>query len=96
MSITATDVAVLDGAPAPEAPTRRARLRFLRGGKTRTGLLMLAFFVLLAVIGPWIAPYDPDAMSDQLLQPRPGTTGSAPPTPGRTSSPRSSSAPAGC
>ncbi|MGW8487176.1 ABC transporter permease [Streptomyces sp. NPDC055886] len=72
MSITATDVAVLDGAPPPTAPTRRARLRFLRGGKTRTGLIILAFFVLLAVAGPWIAPYDPDAMSDQLLQPPSG------------------------
>jgi peptide/nickel transport system permease protein len=72
MSITASDAAVLDGAPAPAAPTRRARLRFLRGGKTRTGLVLLAFFVLLAIAGPWLAPYDPDAMSDQLLQPPSG------------------------
>ncbi|MFI6641028.1 ABC transporter permease [Streptomyces sp. NPDC050504] len=45
------------------------RLRFLRGGKTLTGLAILAFFVLLAVIGPWIAPYDPDGMSDEILRP---------------------------
>lgn len=25
--------------------------------------------MILAVAGPWLAPYDPDAMSDQLLQP---------------------------
>ncbi|MEV5668938.1 ABC transporter permease, partial [Streptomyces sp. NPDC052503] len=68
MSVAATDPAALDEVPAP-APAGRARLRFLRGGKTRTGLLILAFFALIAVIGPWIAPYDPDAMSDQLLQP---------------------------
>ncbi|MEU5169969.1 MULTISPECIES: ABC transporter permease [Streptomyces] len=68
MSVTATDVAVLDDPPTPAA-AGRARLRFLRGGKTRTGLLILAFFVALAVAGPWLAPYDPDAMSDQLLQP---------------------------
>ncbi|MEU2680698.1 ABC transporter permease [Streptomyces sp. NPDC007107] len=69
MSVTATDVAVLDDPPTPAAAAGRARFRFLRGGKTRTGLLILAFFVILAVAGPWLAPYDPDAMSDQLLQP---------------------------
>ncbi|MFE5243427.1 ABC transporter permease [Streptomyces sp. NPDC056627] len=68
MSVTATDVAVLDDPPTPAA-AGRVRFRFLRGGKTRIGLLILAFFVLLAVAGPWLAPYDPDAMSDQLLQP---------------------------
>ncbi|MFI2778937.1 ABC transporter permease [Streptomyces sp. ALB3] len=68
MAVTATDVAVLDDPPAPAA-AGRAKFRFLRGGKTRTGLLILAFFVVLAVAGPWLAPYDPDAMSDQLLQP---------------------------
>ncbi|WP_051793061.1 ABC transporter permease [Amycolatopsis jejuensis] len=45
-----------------------ARRNFLSGGKTWTGLITLAFFVLLAVIGPWIAPYDPSARSDDLLQ----------------------------
>ncbi|MFE9721498.1 ABC transporter permease [Streptomyces halstedii] len=69
MSVAATDTAVLDDVPAPTATGRGNRFRFLRGGKTRTGLLILAFFALIAVIGPWIAPYDPDAMSDQLLQP---------------------------
>ncbi|MFF2188687.1 ABC transporter permease [Streptomyces sp. NPDC058155] len=71
MSIPATEVAVLDAAPAP-TPSKRARLRFLRGGKTLTGISILGFFTLLAVIGPWIAPYDPDTMSDQLLQPPSG------------------------
>ncbi|SCD47464.1 ABC transporter permease [Streptomyces sp. PpalLS-921] len=68
MSVAATDTAVLDDVPAPAATGRGDRFRFLRGGKTRTGLLILAFFALIAVVGPWIAPYDPDAMSDQLLQ----------------------------
>lgn len=71
MSIPATEVAVLDAAPAP-TPSKRARLRFLRGGKTLTGLSILGFFTLLAIIGPWIAPYDPDMMSDKLLQPPSG------------------------
>lgn len=71
MSIPATEVAVLDAAPAP-TPSKRARLRFLRGGKTLTGISILGFFTVLAVIGPWIAPYDPDMMSDKLLQPPSG------------------------
>lgn len=68
MAVITTDVTAAPAdVPAPAAPGR-ARLRFLRGGKTRTGLLILAFFAVLAVAGPWLAPYDPDAMSDDLLQ----------------------------
>ena len=40
--------------------------------KTRLGLGILAFFTLIAVIGEWIAPYDPSAMSDDLLSPPSG------------------------
>ncbi|MET7441627.1 ABC transporter permease [Streptomyces sp. NPDC005496] len=73
MSLPSTEVAVLDTAPAPApAADKRARLRFLRGRKTLAGLSILGFFTLLGVIGPWIAPYDPDAMSDALLQPPSG------------------------
>ena len=71
MSLPATGTAVPDTAPAP-TPGKRARLRFLRGGKTLAGLSILGFFTVLAVIGPWIAPYDPDAMSDALLRPPSG------------------------
>ncbi|WP_327234319.1 ABC transporter permease [Streptomyces sp. NBC_01317] len=71
MAVTAAEAAVLDTALTP-APARRTRLRFLRGGKTVTGLAILGFFVLLAVIGPWIAPYDPDRMSDEILRPPSG------------------------
>ena len=37
------------------------RPRFLRSGKATAGALILLFFFLFAVIGPWIAPYSPDA-----------------------------------
>ncbi|MDK1472034.1 ABC transporter permease [Streptomyces sp. 549] len=57
---------------ASEAPAGRQRLRFLRGGKTRVGLAILGFFILMAVAGPWLAPYDPDQMSDDILQPPSG------------------------
>ncbi|MFJ6014684.1 ABC transporter permease [Streptomyces sp. NPDC092952] len=56
-------------APATGAPPGRRGPRFPRGRKTTVGLAILAFFAVLAVVGPWIAPYDPGAMGDQLLQP---------------------------
>ncbi|MFB8210160.1 MULTISPECIES: ABC transporter permease [unclassified Streptomyces] len=66
MAVTATEVAVLDAAETPAASKRK--FRFLRGRKTTIGLGILLFFVLIAIIGPWIAPYDPSAMSQDLLE----------------------------
>ncbi|MFI9123530.1 ABC transporter permease [Streptomyces bikiniensis] len=37
--------------------------------KTRTGLGVLLLFAVIAVIGPWIAPHSPSAMSPDILQP---------------------------
>ncbi|WP_345803414.1 ABC transporter permease [Microbacterium sp. AZCO] len=54
---------------APGRARKRKRFLFLRNGKAITGLVILGFFVLLAIIGPWIAPYDPSASSADLLQP---------------------------
>jgi peptide/nickel transport system permease protein len=51
------------------AKARRQRFRFIANGKAVTGLAMLGCYGILAVIGPWIAPYDPDARSADLLQP---------------------------
>src|SRR5215475_7116527 len=49
-------------ADAPVPGRRRApRLRIPRSPKVLTGLGLLVFFVLLAVIGPLVAPYDPSA-----------------------------------
>jgi peptide/nickel transport system permease protein len=45
------------------------RLMFLRNGKVITGLVILGFFTLLALFGPWITPYDPNQVSDALLSP---------------------------
>jgi len=38
---------------------KRRRLRIGRSKKMLLGLILLGFFVLLAIIGPWIAPEDP-------------------------------------
>jgi peptide/nickel transport system permease protein len=53
--------ALLTDAPAttPVAPAKRKVIRLPRSPKILFGLGMLGFFVVLAIIGPWIAPYDP-------------------------------------
>jgi peptide/nickel transport system permease protein len=48
--------------------TRRRRFRFLGNAKAATGLVILGLYGLFAVIGPWVAPYDPDARSSDLLE----------------------------
>ncbi len=45
--------------PAAGAPASRARLRLPRSPKVLIGLGSLIVFLVLAVIGPWIAPYNP-------------------------------------
>jgi peptide/nickel transport system permease protein len=53
--------------PVP-LPARRRRLRFVANPKAAAGLVMLGFFLLLAVIGPWVAPYDPSQRGPDLVQ----------------------------
>ncbi|MBV9447545.1 MAG: ABC transporter permease [Streptosporangiaceae bacterium] len=48
-------------ADTPVAGRRARRLRISRSPKVLIGLGMLVFFVLLGVIGPLVAPYDPSA-----------------------------------
>lgn len=50
-------------------PARRRRFRFVANGKVAVGLAVVGVYAVLAVIGPWIAPYDPDARSADLLAP---------------------------
>ncbi|WP_082589916.1 ABC transporter permease [Agromyces sp. Soil535] len=55
---------------APRRSSRGPRkFLFLRNSKAITGMAILGFFLLIAVIGPYIAPYDPSARSDDILQP---------------------------
>ncbi|WP_084626439.1 ABC transporter permease [Demequina aurantiaca] len=53
----------------PPKPKKGSQFVFLRNSKAITGMIILGFFVIIAIIGPWIAPYDPDAFSDQLVAP---------------------------
>ncbi|RLP94738.1 ABC transporter permease [Micromonospora sp. BL4] len=47
---------------------KRRRFRFVANAKATTGLVILGIYCLFAVIGPWVAPYDPDARSGDVLQ----------------------------
>ncbi|WP_078856953.1 ABC transporter permease [Streptomyces sp. NBRC 109706] len=67
MALQATDSAVAT-APEPSAPKRRDRLRFLRNGKTLVGISILGVFILLAIFGEALAPYDPSARSDSIME----------------------------
>ncbi|MCI7456082.1 ABC transporter permease [Actinomyces urogenitalis] len=64
MSSTATPDLVAD---APQM-SRRPRLVMLRNAKAGTGIVILALFALLGLIGPWIAPYDPNALGPDTMQ----------------------------
>jgi peptide/nickel transport system permease protein len=48
---------------------KRRRFRFIANAKAATGLVILAIYCVFAVIGPWVAPYDPDARGSDLVQP---------------------------
>lgn len=67
------DQVIPEGAMAqPEAKpakAKRQRFRFVSNAKAATGLAVLGLYILFAIIGPEIAPYDPDARSDALVQP---------------------------
>src|SRR5690348_11220782 len=69
MTLPVTDVAALPASPGVAEPSnKRRRFRFLTSAKAAIGLGMVSFFVLFAIIGPWIAPYDPSARGHDLVK----------------------------
>jgi peptide/nickel transport system permease protein len=44
------------------APAQRSRPRFHLGGEALAGLIILGSLVLVAVLAPWIAPHNPNAV----------------------------------
>ncbi|PJI93900.1 ABC transporter permease [Luteimicrobium subarcticum] len=57
---------VTEGSPSGKAPHRK-KFVFVRNAKSITGLTILVVFLVLAVIGPWIAPHDPNETTLDLL-----------------------------
>ncbi len=65
-----------DSSAGPTQPTRRRKLWTWarRSPKMLIGLVLLGIFVVLAIIGPWIAPFDPNATGPLEGPPLAGTT----------------------
>jgi peptide/nickel transport system permease protein len=60
----------LEAVPVATRPATQGKPRkflFLRNRKALTGVGILAFFTILAVIGDWIAPYDPSALGPDVM-----------------------------
>jgi peptide/nickel transport system permease protein len=78
MTVPVSDITAVtpEGAVAPAAELgpppgrgKRRRLRFVANAKAATGLTIVGVYAVFAVIGPWVAPYDPGARSQQLVAP---------------------------
>ncbi len=52
----------------PSSKAKRKRFRFIANGKAATGLIVMGIYVLIAIIGPWISPWDPDLITADKLQ----------------------------
>ena len=67
---SAVDLLANSTAPGADIGAQRAgRTRsLLRSKKIVVGLVIIGFFVLIAIVGPALAPYDPSALSNAVLQ----------------------------
>ena len=91
-------------AASDSAVTPQARMSWMTslGGlygrlplKAKVGIVILSIYILVAIVGPMLAPYDPNATSTQATRwPRTSTTCSAPARPAATCSRRCSPGPA--
>lgn len=52
----------------PRKSRRRKRFAWLRSWKTLSGLVIVGFFVLMAIFGPYLVTTNPSTMSLQMLQ----------------------------
>jgi peptide/nickel transport system permease protein len=59
---------------APAGPWRRAGRRLLRRKAAMVGLVVVLFFVALALFAPWIAPHDPVATRWSAIRKPPSAT----------------------
>ena len=68
----AIDLTLLEDTPdvttAETTTSGKRRFVFLRNSKSLTGFVIVAFFTFLAIFGTWLAPYEPGALSADLLQ----------------------------
>ena len=78
MTIPTTDAATMTAAETGHASTgdpvksgkgKRKRFRFLANGKSATGLAIVGFFVVLGIVGPWVAPMNPSKLGRDRVKP---------------------------
>ncbi|WP_025158112.1 dipeptide/oligopeptide/nickel ABC transporter permease/ATP-binding protein [Leifsonia aquatica] len=69
MAITTATVAEAESGETDTPTSRFAWMLAFRRPWTLTGVIIVAVFCVLAIIGPWIAPFDPSAVSKQTLAP---------------------------
>ena len=58
--------------PREDSPARRALRRLVRRRGAMVGLVVVVFFVLLALVAPLVSPYDPLATSWSAIRKAPG------------------------
>ena len=61
----------IDALPREESPGRRAARRLARRRASLAGLFVVLFFIAVAVLAPWLAPYDPLATSWSAIRKAP-------------------------
>ncbi|HEX3790161.1 MAG TPA: ABC transporter permease [Pseudonocardiaceae bacterium] len=71
VSTTNLDLRPIDpaGSGPITRPRRRGKPRILSNRKATIGLTVVGFYVLLAIFGPILAPYDPSARGNDLVAP---------------------------
>ena len=74
MSTAVATIAIEPAAPPGESsPARRALRRLIRRRGAMAGLLIVVFFVTVALAAPWVAPYDPLQTSWTAVRKAPST-----------------------
>jgi peptide/nickel transport system permease protein len=69
MALSSTDLnAVADTSVEPTVAPSRRRFRFVRNPKAAIGVVIFGIYALFAIIGPWVAPYNPSARGNDLVQ----------------------------
>jgi peptide/nickel transport system permease protein len=61
----------IDALPREESPGRRAARRLAKRRASLAGLFVVLFFIAVAVLAPWISPYDPLATSWSAIRKAP-------------------------
>jgi peptide/nickel transport system permease protein len=68
MATAAVTAAAVPVAPPEASPARRALRRLVRRRGAMMGLALVVFFVLMAILAPWISPHDPLATSWSMVR----------------------------